>query len=355
MQRDLNDTLVFVKVVEHGSFIGAANALRLPKTTVSRKVQDLEARLGAQLLHRTTRKLGLTEAGSVYFEHCQRIARELDEAESAVGQLQGGPRGWLRFTAPYSIGITWVAPLLGEFHARHPEVRIEMLLSNDPIDLIDNEIDVALRGGALPDSNLIARRLSTFRSQVYASPHYIERHGEPLTPEDLQHHRTLAMPKHRRNGQYFWPLGDGERMDDVRIDPVLVANDPGALTGALICGEGLMLASDVMIKAHIELGHVQRVLAGWTGPEYEFNAVFPRGRVTSPKVRAFVDFLVERLNFDVDYMQVMCPDRKRFLAAQEASRVARAELSKARRKPVAAPLPEGEYDASLEMPVSLGH
>ncbi|HOZ24872.1 MAG TPA: LysR family transcriptional regulator, partial [Thermomonas sp.] len=116
MTRDLNDTLVFVRVVEHGSFIAAARSLQLPKTTVSRKVQDLETRLGAQLLHRTTRKLGLTEAGNIYFEHCQRIARELDEAESAVGQLQQGPRGWLRITAPYSLGIERIAPLLGEFH-----------------------------------------------------------------------------------------------------------------------------------------------------------------------------------------------------------------------------------------------
>jgi DNA-binding transcriptional LysR family regulator len=346
MQRDLNDTLVFVKVVEHGSFISAANALRLPKTTVSRRVQDLETRLGAQLLHRTTRKLGLTEAGSVYYEHCQRIARELDEAESAVGQLQGGPRGWLRMTAPYSIGITWIAPLLGEFHAQHPEVRVEMVLSNEPIDLIDQEIDVALRGGALPDSNLVARRLSVFRTQVYASPQYIERHGEPLHPDDLQHHRTLAMPKWRRGGQYFWTLSDGERTEDFRIDPILVANDPGALNGALICGEALLLSSDVTVKAHIELGHVQRVLAGWTGPEYEFNAVFPRGRVTSPKVRAFVDFLVERLNFDADYMQVMCPDRKRLLAAQEASRVAKAELTKARR--TADALPAAITEATFE-------
>src|SRR6476659_530227 len=178
MARDLNDTLVFVKVVETGSFISAAKALRLPKTTVSRKVLDLESRLGAQLLHRTTRKLGLTEAGSVYFEHCQRIARELDEAESAVGQLQSGPRGWLRFTAPYSIGITWIAPLLGEFHARHPEVRVEMVLNNEPLDLIDKEIDVALRIGNLPDSSLVARRLAVFRTQVYASPAYLARYGE---------------------------------------------------------------------------------------------------------------------------------------------------------------------------------
>lgn len=311
MTRDLNDTLVFVKVVELGSFISAAKALRLPKTTVSRKVQDLETRLGAQLLHRTTRKLGLTEAGNVYYEHCQRIARELDEAESAVGQLQSGPRGWLRVTAPYSLGTTWIAPLLGEFHARHPEVRVELLLSNEPLDLIAKEIDVALRVGNLPDSNLVARKLAIFRTQVYASPAYIERHGEPLHPDDLQHHRTLAMQKSQSTGSFRWTLNDGKRETEFVIDPIVVANDPAPLRGALLCGEGLMLVSDVMIKAYAEHGLVQRVLGGWRGPDYEFNAVFPRGQVQSPKVRAFVDFLVERLNFDADYMQVLCEDGKR--------------------------------------------
>jgi DNA-binding transcriptional LysR family regulator len=322
MTRDLNDTLIFVKVVELGSFIAAARALRLPKTTVSRKVQELEARLGAQLLNRTTRKLGLTEAGNVYYEHSQRIARELDEAESAVVQLQGGPRGWLRYTAPYSVGINWIAPLLGEFHARHPEVRVDMLLTNDNVDIIDRELDVALRVGALPDSNFVARRLAVFRTQVYASPSYVERHGEPLHPDDLQHHRALAMHRHRRNGGYHWTLGDGAGQREFRVDPVLVANDPGALTGALICGEGLMLTSDVLIKPYAEKGMVQRVLAGWTGPDMDFNAVFPRGRVASPKVRAFVDFLVERLNFDADYMQMLCPDRQCELARRHQETLA---------------------------------
>ena len=123
MTHDLNDTLIFVKVVEHGSFVGAARSLRLPKTTVSRKVQELESRLGAQLLHRTTRKLGLTEAGNIYFEHSQRIARDLNEAESAVSQLQAGPRGWLRFTAPYSIGIDKIAPLLAHAVQRLRQAR----------------------------------------------------------------------------------------------------------------------------------------------------------------------------------------------------------------------------------------
>ncbi len=352
MSRDLNDTLIFVKVVEHGSFIAAARALRLPKTSVSRKVQDLETRLGAQLLHRTTRKLGLTEAGNIYFEHCQRIARALDEAEGAVGQLQGGPRGWLHFTAPYSLGITWIAPLLGEFHARYPEVRVEMHLTNEPLDLIAKEIDVALRIGALPDSTLVARRLAVFRTQIYASPGYLARHGEPLHPDDLQHHRTLAMQKSRRNGDYIWTLSDGTRSVDYMVDPILVANDPAALKGALLCGEGLMLASDVTMKPYAEQGYVQRVLAGWTGPELDFNAVFPRGQVQSPKVRAFVDFLVERLNFDADYMQVLCPDRRRQQkAARVASAAIAAQLAKAASRPpaTAEPADEASPDQDKEL------
>lgn len=312
MTRDLNDTLIFAKVVEHGSFISAARALRLPKTTVSRKIQELESRLGAQLLHRTTRKLGLTEAGNIYFEHSQRIARELDEAESAIGQLQGGPRGWLRVTAPYSFAISRITPLFGEFQARYPEVRVEMVLTNDRIDLIDKEIDVALRIGPLQDSNLVARRLAVFRSQVYASPRYLERHGEPVQPADLLHHRTLAMNKYGLigNNGYYWPLNDGTTTTDFRIHPVLVANDPAALHPALLTGEGLMLTADVMVKAYAEQGYIRRVLAGWTGPSAEMNAVFPRGQGKSPKVRAFVDFLIERVRFDADYMDELCPNHR---------------------------------------------
>lgn len=355
MSRDLNDTLVFVKVVEHGSFVSAARALRLPKTTVSRKVQDLETRLGAQLLHRTTRKLGLTEAGNIYFEHSQRIARELDDAEHAVGELQGGPRGWLRITTPYSLGVMWIAPLLGEYRTLHPEVRVDMVLSNESLDLIDKEIDVALRIGNLPDSNLVARRLTVFRTQIYASPAYVARHGEPLRPEDLQHHRALVTEKYRRdngngyrrNGSsYAWTLSDGERTGEFPIEPVMVANDPAALQPALLAGEGLMLAADLMVKPHAQLGLAQRVLAGWTGPAPDFNAVFPRGHAKSPKVRSFVDFLVQRLSFDTDYMEVLCPNRKCYETALPAAAF---EESGADAGPVERPPPvEADTERALD-------
>ena len=198
MARDLNDTLIFVKVVEHGSFISAARALRLPKTTVSRKVQDLETRLGAQLLHRTTRKLGLTEAGNVYYEHCQRIARELDEAESAVGQLQGGPRGWLRITAPYSMGIEWIAPLLGEFHAAPSR-------SARGDGAQQRTARHHRQGNRCRAARRQPARFQPDRAPPGDAAHaglrqpaLPRKHGEPLHPDDLQHHRTLAMNKQRK-------------------------------------------------------------------------------------------------------------------------------------------------------------
>jgi DNA-binding transcriptional LysR family regulator len=226
-----------------------------------------------------------------------------------------------------------------------------MVLSNEPLDLIAKEIDVALRVGNLPDSNLVARKLSVFRTQIYASPAYIERHGEPLHPDDLQHHRALAMQKARHNGNYLWTLNDGKREADFIIDPIIVANDPAALRGALLCGEGLMMVSEVMIKAYAEQGLVQRVLGGWRGPDYDFSAVFPRGQVQSPKVRAFVDFLVERLNFDADYMQVLCEDSERCqhlaqaAAAAEAAAVSELERVVPKRPSRPKPAPTKEIPA----------
>ncbi|MGX9719904.1 LysR substrate-binding domain-containing protein [Stenotrophomonas acidaminiphila] len=321
MANDLNDTLIFVKVVEQGSFTAAARLLGQPKTTVSRKVQELEERLGARLLHRTTRRLGLTEAGSVYYEHCQRIARELEQAESAVSQLQSGPRGWLRFTVPYSVGINWIAPLLGQFQAQYPEIRVDMHLGNETLDLISGETDLALRIGTLPDSNLIARKLGSLRTQVFASPAYIQRHGEPRHPQELQYHRTLAVRKQHQsqNNRFVWSLAeDGGQMQEFPVNPLLVANDTAALNSMLVAGEGLMLSSDVMAKPFIESGMLRRVLAGWTGPDYDFSAVFAGGGMVSPKVRAFVDFLVEKLNLDANYMLLQCPNAKHRIDSEPA-------------------------------------
>jgi DNA-binding transcriptional LysR family regulator len=292
---DLNETLMFVKVVELGSFTAAARDLQLPKSTISRKVQDLEARLGVQLLHRTTRKLGLTEAGSAYFERCRGISRALDEAEYAATRLQAEPRGWLRVVAAHSVASAWIAPLLGDFHTRYPDIQVELLLSDERMDLIERELDVALYVGPLPDSTLVARRLASIETAVYASPKYVARYGEPKHAEQLASHRVLAITWHRRNGRYLWPMSHAGQTGEYAVRPQLVSNDASMLHGPLLAGEGLVLACEFSMRPHLRSGAVHRVLSGWRGPRLELNAVFPRGRELSPKVRVFVDFLVERL------------------------------------------------------------
>ena len=306
MAHDFNDTLMFVKVVEKGSFTAAAHALGVPKATLSRKVTELEQRLGTRLLKRTTRKLGLTEAGTLYYERSARIALDLTEAESAVSQLNSAPRGWLRFTAPYSLGTDAITPLLPEFMARYPDVRLEMFLSNEKMDLIASEMDIALRVGNLPDSSLSARKLASLQMHIYASPDYLARHGEPLQPADLEHHRALAFSQQRHNGRYIWELQDGQRKVEVPVAPVLVANDPPSLFNAVVSGVGLALLPESFGKIAVEQGRLRRLLNPWSGPITELNAVFPPGRMHAPKVKAFVDFLSENLKIEAAAMRILC-------------------------------------------------
>lgn len=298
MLQDLNDALIFAKVVERGSFISAAKQLRLGKTTVSRKVQDLERRLGARLLNRTTRNLSLTEAGAVFYDYCNRIVRDLGEAESAVHQLEESPRGWLRITAPFTMCTEFTSTLVRDFRKLHPAVRIELVLSNERLDLVANQIDVALRVGPLPDSSMVARPLARFRSFVYASEEYLARHGEPREPAELAFHPALAKSTDQRGQRYLWQLHKGSRQEEVEIDPIAIANDPFVLRGLLVEGQGLMLASEIVACLGPEEKQLKRILDGWEGPEVELNAVFPGGRLISPKVRTFIDFVVESMRIE---------------------------------------------------------
>lgn len=294
--RDLNDTLAFVKVVQEGSFTKAAKLLQLPKTTVSRKVRDLEQRLGIRLLHRTTRRIGLTEAGTVYFERCHRIAQELDEAESAVAQLRDAPRGWLRITTPPSFGMKVIAPLLPDFRALHPEVRLDLVLSHRNLDLVAGEIDVAIRMGALPDSTLAARKLGVLPTRVYAAPAYCAVRGEPAHPGELLRHATLVNMTARRPNGFAWTLTGPDGTRDFPVDQVMTADDPEMLIPSLLAAQGLVVATDFAMRPHRAAGRVQPVLDGWTGRMVDLHAVFPGGRVQPPKVRAFLEFLIPRID-----------------------------------------------------------
>jgi len=298
MTENFDDTMVFVRVVQFASFTAAAKSLGLPKTTVSRRVRELERHLGVQLLQRTTRQLGLTEAGQLYFRHCEPLAAMFKQAQAAVGQLGGEPRGRLRVTMPYTTMINLIAPLLGDFHERYPEVVVDLVLSHQVQDLVREEIDIALRLGPLPDSSLSARRLAEFPNRIYASPSYLTRFGEPQHPDELLQHKTLVTRVATVGDGYAWKLRHDGVVQEFPLRPILVADDPEVLKAPLIAGSGLMLATDMIMRTLIVQKLVRPVLDGWTGRQPQLHAVFPCGPILPQKVRVFIDFLVERLDRD---------------------------------------------------------
>lgn len=295
------DWLIFVKVVEHGSITAAADALDMPKTSVSRRVRTLEQRLHVQLLQRTTRRLTLTEAGRAFFTHCQPLAVQLQEAEAAARELQTSPRGTLRITASLGLMPELIGPLLATFRSQHPEVTIDLSLSHEVEALPSSAFDLALRLGPLPDSGLVARRLTTLPNHVYASPAYVARCGAPETPADLPSHAALVSRLARHapadsESPWAWSLqADHHPLHRCPIRPAMVADDLEALKPALLAGQGLMLITDVRVQSLVDQGRLVRVMPAWRGRCPELHAVFPHGLIQPAKVRAFVDFLGENL------------------------------------------------------------
>jgi DNA-binding transcriptional LysR family regulator len=287
---DLNELLVFAKVVQAGSFTAASAALRMPKSTVSRKVSELEERVGAQLLQRTTRKLRLTEVGRAYFEHCARVVAEAEQAEQVVTRMQATPHGLLRVTTPLNFPV--LGPLSAEFLARYPEVRLEMVCTDRRVDLVAEGFDVAVRAGMLPDSTLIARRIGTIERLVVASPGYLEARGAPRKPADLEHHDCLVFSGGRESN--IWSLQSGGRSVTVAVRARMVVNDFDMLQAAALAGSGVTMLGAHTCAAELASGRLQRILPGWNSPATPLHAVYPGGHHLSPKVSAFVDFLRER-------------------------------------------------------------
>jgi len=289
--RDLNEILIFEAVASRGSFIAASRALDIPKATVSRKVQDLETRLGVRLLQRSTRRMALTEAGVAFHEHCARIAVEVEDAETAVGRLKGAVRGTLRLRAPFTMARLYLVPQLPEFLAHYPDLHVELMLRNEFEDVISHGADVALTALPLPDSSYSARLLGTATAGLYASPSYLERRGTPGHPEDLAHHAALVFAPLARPGQIQWALESGTRQANVAVVPLLAANDFTPLYHALLAGIGICLVPDYFAQADLQAGRLVRVLPQWSGPGIEAKAVYPSRRGMLPKVRVFLDFL----------------------------------------------------------------
>jgi DNA-binding transcriptional LysR family regulator len=288
---DLNELRVFVKVVQAGSFTAAGAALRMPKSTVSRKVSELEARVGAQLLQLTTRRLRLTEVGRAYFERAARSVAEAEEAERVVTRMQAAPHGLLRVTAPLNFPV--LGPLCSEFLARYPEVQLEVVCTDRPVDLLAEGFDVAVRAGHLADSTLIARRLGSLQRVAVASPRYLRERGVPRRPAELSEHACLVFIGGRESSS-GWVLQSGGRSVTVAVRARMAVNDFDLLHAAALAGAGIAMLGQHTCVEDLAAGRLQRVLPAWNSPGTPLQAVYPASRHPAPKVSAFVDFLRER-------------------------------------------------------------
>jgi DNA-binding transcriptional LysR family regulator len=289
----------FRRVVERGSFRAAARDLGRSNAAVSKQIGDLEAELGATLITRTTRRLALTEVGRAYFERCGRILDDLAEAESSVASLQAAPRGLLRINAPMSFGLLHLSPALPTYMHRCPEVRLDLVMNDRAVDLVEEGFDVALRvRTSLPDSSLIARRLAPVQRVLCAAPAYLDQHGYPERPEDLVRHRCLIYSLSDSQSEWtLTSLPEGELLT-VTVQPHLAANSSIALREALLAGIGIALVPTFVVGPELADGRLARVLPGLQVPPHTMYALYPPSRYLSPKVRSFIDFLVERYGDD---------------------------------------------------------
>jgi DNA-binding transcriptional LysR family regulator len=287
---DLNELLVFAKVVQASSFTAAARELRMPKSTVSRKVSELEERIGAQLLQRTTRKLRLTDAGQTYFEYCARIVAEAEEAELAVTRMQSAPHGLLRVTTPLT--FSFLGPLVAEFMKRYPDVQLELVCTDRTVDLMKEGFDLAVRTGRLADSSLTARKLGNIERIIVAAPSYLKARGTPKSPKDLEKHDCIVFGTQLE--QSVWTLYSGGKSVEVPVRARMAVNEPDMLCALTRAGSGISILPALHYAADIAAGRLQHLLPDWSSSGTPVHAIYPSTRHHSPKVMAFVDFLRER-------------------------------------------------------------
>jgi DNA-binding transcriptional LysR family regulator len=291
---DLNDVIVFARVVEAGSFTAAARLLAMPKTTVSRRVAALEREVGVRLLQRTTRSLNLTDAGRLYYEQSSQGLRTIEEANLRLAEARAEPSGTIRISAPVGFGGHFLIRAVVEFLALYPKTNVELRLTDDKLNLIEDGIDLAFRTGRLEDSTLIARKIGSAYRLLCASPDYLARYGMPEGPADLARHRcVIAGPS--ASGAH-WVLDGPQGRESVDVAGRFAANEMQAVVAAAIASFGIAQLPQVMAEALIAEGRLQRVLDGYTTPEGGLYVLYPSSRHLSPLVKAFIDLAVERIS-----------------------------------------------------------
>ncbi|HLW26394.1 MAG TPA: LysR family transcriptional regulator [Kiloniellales bacterium] len=283
---------VFLRVAARGSFSAAAAELGMSRAMVSKHVQALETRLGGRLLNRTTRRLSLTEAGRVFFEQAGTLVEALREAEETIGALQSAPRGELRVNAPVSFGARHLGGAVSDFMARYPEITVHVTLEDRQVDIVKEGYDLAIRIGRLTDSSLIARRLAPSRMLLLASPAYLERHGTPELVSDLSRHECLSYSYFTHGDEWHFDGPEGPAC--VRINGRLVANNGELLNEACLAGRGICLMPSFIAAPDVRAGRLVQILPAYRPVGAAVHALYPHARHLAPKVRVFIDHLVER-------------------------------------------------------------
>jgi DNA-binding transcriptional LysR family regulator len=284
----------FVKVVELGSFSEAGRRLRLSRSAVSKYVADLENDLGVQLLNRTTRQASPTENGQAYFERALAVLADLDAADQSVAHLQSTPRGLLRVNAPMSFGTIKLGPAIADFMALYPELKIQLVLSDEHVDPVQEGLDVTLRIAELESSSLIARKIVPIERVVCASPDYLERHGTPAHPNDLRSHNCLTYGFLATGNQWKLSGSDGDHW--IQPNWTLCANNAEVLRDAAVKGRGIALLPVFIAEAELKSGALRTLLSDYKSPPLTLYAIYPPTRHLAIKVRLFIDFLVEHIN-----------------------------------------------------------
>lgn len=306
---DLRALAIFVKVAERLSFVRAATELGITQSGVSNAISRLENEIGTPLLARTTRRVSLTEHGAAYFERCRAALAELEEAELVLKNAQLRPSGNLHIDVPVVFGRLKVAPLLGTFQARYPDISVRMTFNDRNVDFIDEGIDASVRFGVLQDSSLIARRLSSAKLSVVGAPAYFAKFGRPKRVEDLARHNCLAFTFRETRQARAWRFArDGV---ETSIDPKgdISLSDGVAVCDAACAGRGLAQLQDFFVDGPIARGRLVSILDKFAPPPQPIWVVYPQARHLSPKVRVFVDFMVEQFGPRASVLDRSAPSR----------------------------------------------
>ena len=289
----LVDLILFIAIVEQKSFTSAANLFGMTKSVVSKNMTRLEKSLNVQLIRRSTRSLSLTEAGQALYERCAHIKTDLEEAEQAVLNTNTAPRGTLRINSSFGFGHLHLVPAIADFMKIYPEIKVELLFGAHYEDLIDNGLDLGIRIGKLPDSNLIARRLIARYMRVCAAPDYLHRAGTPLVPEDLYNHNCLLYLNSPTGNE--WHFEKDKQKKIINIKSNFSSNSSQNLEAAAVAGMGIVFLPGYMMTKHIKQGKLISLLDEYCPQNIEINAVYPATRHLATKVRVFIDFLAARL------------------------------------------------------------